>query len=94
MIIFSGVILALYCSLIVAFIVGFDKVKNFESTKISPKTKFSVIIPFRNEAENLTALLHSISLLNYPKELYEILFIDDDSEDDSVHLITNFYIKK
>ena len=89
MIIFSVVILALYCSLIIAFIVGFDKVENFESTKISPETKFSVIIPFRNEAENLKSLMHSISLLNYPKELYEILFIDDDSEDDSVNLIQN-----
>ena len=93
MIIFSGIILALYCSLIIAFIVGFDKVENFKLTKLLPKTKFSVIIPFRNETANLKSLLHSVSLLNYPKELYEILFIDDESEDDSVHLIKNFTSK-
>lgn len=92
MIIFLVVILALYCSLIIAFIVGFNKVENFESTKISLKTKFSIIIPFRNEAKYLKALLHSISLLNYPKELFEILFIDDNSEDDSVRLIEKFHL--
>ena len=90
MIILSAVILALYCSLIIAFIIGFDRVENFSKTNITPSTKFSVIISFRNEAENLEELLQSISTLNYPKELFEILLINDDSVDDSVHLIKNF----
>jgi len=87
MIIFSGVILVLYCSLIIAFIVGFDRVENFRKTDTAPTTKFSVIIPFRNEAVNIVALLESISSLNYPKELFEILFVDDNSVDDSVDLL-------
>ena len=90
MIIISGVILVLYCSLIIAFIVGFDRVENFSKTNITPTTKFSVIIPFRNEAVNLVDLLESISSLNYPKELFEILLVDDDSEDESVMIIKDF----
>ena len=93
MIIISGIILALYCSLLIAFIMGFDKVELFKPPKSIAKTKFSVIIPFRNEVENLNDLLYSISLLNYPKELFEILLVDDDSKDDSVHLIKNFTTK-
>jgi len=93
MIIISGIILALYCFLLIAFIIGFDKIEIFESTKIKSKTKFSIIVPFRNEVENLNDLLFSISLLNYPKELFEILLVDDDSKDDSVHLIKNFTTK-
>ena len=31
--------------------------------------------------KNLPNLLHSISLLNYPKELVEIILVDDDSEE-------------
>lgn len=87
MIILSAVILALYCSLIIAFIVGFDKVENFRISKIKSKTKFSIIVPFRNETENLEELLQSVFTLNYPKELFEIIFVDDHSVDDSVNLI-------
>ena len=90
MIIFSGIILALYCFLLIAFIIGFDKIENFKIVKIKSKTKFSIIVPFRNEVENLEELLQSISTLNYPKELFEILLVNDDSVDGSVHLINSF----
>ena len=90
MIIFSSIILALYCSLIIAFIIGFDKIEYFKTAKIKSKTNFSIIVPFRNEAENLEELLQSISTLNYPTELFEILLVNDDSADNSVHLIKNF----
>ncbi len=48
---------------------------------------FSIIIPFRNEAENLSALLNSISKINYPKKKFEIILVNDDSNDDSVEII-------
>lgn len=92
MILISGFILFLYCLLIISFIIGFDKVEYFKPPKSETKTKFSIIIPFRNEAENIPALLQSIALLNYPKELFEVLMIDDESEDRSVNLITEFKI--
>jgi cellulose synthase/poly-beta-1,6-N-acetylglucosamine synthase-like glycosyltransferase len=90
MIIISGIILALYCFLLIAFIIGFDKIENFKVAKFKSKTKFSIIVPFRNEAENLQELLISISTLDYPKELFEIILVNDDSVDDSVLLINNF----
>ena len=69
---------------------GFDKVEDFKLQDLQPKTKFSVVIPFRNEAKNLPKLLASISNLNYPKAMFEIILIDDDSEDDSVSIIEKF----
>ena len=54
-------------------IFGFDKVKTFVRTDEKPKTTFSIIVPFRNEEKNLPKLLKSISNLNYPKELFEII---------------------
>jgi glycosyltransferase involved in cell wall biosynthesis len=48
---------------------------------LKPKTKFSIIIPFRNEAENLPILLESLSKLNYPMELFEVILVDDFSEE-------------
>ena len=72
---------------------GFSKVPTFPSSYAAPSEGFSIIIPFRNEAQNLPKLLKSIAVLDYPDTLYEILLIDDSSEDMSVSYIEAF-IKK
>ncbi len=87
MIITSIIITLIYLLLIGSFAFGFERVKTFKLEKTPSKTRFSVIVPFRNEAGNLPALLISIHALNYPKDLFEIIFVNDDSEDDSVELI-------
>ena len=56
--------------------------KRFSKKEFSPKTSFSIVVPFRNEKDNLPNLLHSISLLHYPKELVEVILVDDDSDDE------------
>lgn len=49
---------------------------------ISPASTYvSVIIACRNEERNLPALLRSISGQDYPKELFEVIIIDDNSKD-------------
>ena len=83
----------LYIVIIGSFVFGFDKVEGFTLKDIAAKTKFTVIIPFRNEAEHLPLLLKTISELNYPKNLFEILFVDDDSSDNSVKCIEKFISK-
>ncbi len=65
---------------IIALIYGFTKVNSFDYLGLQPKTKFSIVVPFRNEAENLPKLLNSISKLNYPTDLFEVILVDDDSE--------------
>lgn len=67
--------------------IGFNKIDVFNPTDTPEKTSFSVIIPFRNEAENLPKLLDSIQHLKYRKELIEFLFVDDDSTDNSIDII-------
>jgi biofilm PGA synthesis N-glycosyltransferase PgaC len=84
------IITILYLLLIGSLIVGFKKVKDFTLEDIPAKTKFSVLIAFRNEVEKLPLLLKSLSELNYPKEHFEVIFIDDASDDDSVKLIQKF----
>ena len=71
-----------YCFAIIALIYGFTKVNTIEYTGLTPKTKFSIIVPFRNEAENLPILLESLSKLNYPMELFEVILVDDFSEEE------------
>jgi cellulose synthase/poly-beta-1,6-N-acetylglucosamine synthase-like glycosyltransferase len=85
------VLLPIYVLIYVAFITrlifGFSKIKTVKYAGAFPKTTFSIVIPFRNEAENLPSLLESIKNLNYPKTLFEVIFIDDFSEDTSEKLI-------
>ena len=73
--------------LIGALIVGFDRIKETELEDIVPKTRFSVVIPFRNESKHLNGLLKSILNLAYPRPHFEIIFVNDASEDNSVQLI-------
>ncbi|WP_417290428.1 glycosyltransferase [Corallibacter sp.] len=80
----------LYLLVIGRFIYGFDKVPAFNLEDMPAKTKFSVIVPFRNEATDLPKLLASISQLNYASHLTEFIFIDDDSSDASVSIIQKY----
>ena len=76
-------ILLIYISLIIQLIFGFDKIKTFMPTHLSPKTAFTIVVPFRDEAKNLPNLLHSFSQLNYPIGLLQIIMVDDFSKDNS-----------
>lgn len=84
------VIIISYMLLIGILSHGAKKVPYFTSSPTAPKQGFSVIIPFRNEANNLPRLLESISQLTYPTTLYEVLLVNDASSDDSVACITAF----
>jgi len=52
-----------------------------------PATPLSVIIPVRNEAENIVQLLQDLECQNYPKQLLEVIVVDDHSEDRTVELV-------
>jgi len=80
MIFILHIVILLYCLAIIALIYGFSKVNSFEYLDLIPKTKFSIIVPFRNEAENLPKLLNSLTKLNYPNDLFEVILVDDESE--------------
>jgi cellulose synthase/poly-beta-1,6-N-acetylglucosamine synthase-like glycosyltransferase len=45
--------------------------------------KASVIIPFRNESENILNNLRCIEEQDYPKEYFEVIYVDDSSTDGS-----------
>ena len=79
-------IIFIYIVAITLLIYGFDKVNYFDHFSLTPilkdaVTKFTIIVPFRNEAQNLPILLESFSKLNYPLHLFEIILVDDESSD-------------
>ena len=52
--------------------------------KNDKKCFVSVIIPFRNESEVIIGCLKSLEAQTYPIEQFEIIFVNDFSDDDSV----------
>ncbi|TDO78234.1 cellulose synthase/poly-beta-1,6-N-acetylglucosamine synthase-like glycosyltransferase [Flavobacterium chryseum] len=81
MILVLFVILSIYIISIGLLIFGFTKVKIYLKTDLKPQTSFTIIVPFRNEAENLPVLLKSFSNLNYPINLFEVILVNDSSKE-------------
>lgn len=81
------IILILYAFTISLFIYGLIVLPKTKIETNLHQQKFSIVIPFRNEQENLDALLESIHRLNYPTNYFEILLINDESTDNSVHIV-------
>lgn len=52
-----------------------------------PDEFISVLIPFRNEEKNIIKTLKSIESQDYPEERFEVIFIDDHSDDNSKELL-------
>lgn len=82
MILFLLGIMIVYVLTISWLIYGFTKINHFEFIGLPPKTSFSIVVPFRNEAENLPVLLESFSKLNYPTDLFEVILVDDFSSEE------------
>ncbi|MGA9637132.1 glycosyltransferase family 2 protein [Flavobacterium sp.] len=80
----------IYNVCIVALYFGFSKIKRYDFFGLKPITKFTIIVPFRNEAANLPVLLASISKLNYPLDLFEVILVDDDSSEKFQFLNSKF----
>ena len=74
-------ILLIYSFYVGLLIFGFTKVNTIDYIGLKPKTAFTIIVPFRDEAENLPILLESLSKLQYPEELVDVILVDDESEE-------------
>lgn len=74
-------ILTMYIISISWLVYGFFKIKNYQKSDLKPQTSFTIIVPFRNEEENLPRLLDSFSKLNYPTDLFQVILVDDNSRE-------------
>jgi len=85
--------LMLFCFLFIYLLamawvfIGLMRLPHFSLGKPTSQTSFSVLIPFRNESKNISRLLASLKRLEYAPENFEVIFIDDASDDNSSKLI-------
>jgi len=55
-----------------------------------PGTRITVLIPARNEEENIGNCLRSLALQSYPRPYFEVIVIDDHSTDATATIIKEF----
>ncbi len=79
-----------YSHFVLTMLFGLNKLR-LQKNDNKKLHKFSVIVPFRNEQENIGRLAESFNHLKYPAEHFEIIFVDDNSDDNSVEEIKKVY---
>lgn len=82
----------LYAGLLLTYRYWYSKLKPLEELSAASKnadtfTHFSIVIPARNEADNIKACIEAILRQNYPSSFFEIIVMDDFSEDDTAFIV-------
>lgn len=76
-----------YAGLIVYYRTGWNRLPCYTAANNAPQTKITVIIPARNEAANIGNCLNSLLLQSYAQQLFEVLVVDDFSEDNTAAVV-------
>lgn len=79
-----------YSVLIIYYWQSWRSIPAYVAPVTDPSIKFSVIIPARNEEENIGALLAALNNQSYAKELVEVIVIDDHSTDATAAIVKEF----
>ena len=88
-----AILTLLYAGLLIAYRYWYHQLRNFEPLPASHLsttfTHFSIVIPARNESANIKACIDSILAQNYPINCFEVIVIDDFSEDDTAFIVSS-----
>lgn len=80
-----------YIVLMVLYRIGWQRQVDFTlPDNYQSATSIAVIIPARNEAGNIEECINAIFTQDYPKELLEIIVIDDHSTDNTYDIVNAF----
>jgi len=81
----TAILAGLYAALMAAYAVGWWVQRG--RWQCIPKTgglpSVTVVVAARNEAANIGALLESLAAQDYPQEAFEVIIVDDHSDDDT-----------
>lgn len=81
----------LYVVKIILFQAGFNRLREYRIPQNRQVNEpVSVIVPVRNEKENIEGLLTSLNKQSYPAESIEIIAVNDHSEDGTLQVLKTF----
>jgi poly-beta-1,6-N-acetyl-D-glucosamine synthase len=81
----------LYSIAVLTYWQQWKRIPVFTAPVTTPSTTISVIIPARNEEENIAALLKALEQQTYPRSLFEIIVVDDHSTDNTAAIVKGFH---
>ena len=85
-----------YLFIVIRFSIGWKNICKLSDKKniynSSEKLFITVVIAVRNEAGVIGKLLKNLAEQSYPKEFFEIIICDDNSEDSTTEEVNNFII--
>ncbi len=91
LIVVSFALAAAYVFILIKYIKGWRSLPEWKTPSgFLPKTKVSVVVPARDEADNIAPCLQALANLSYPKELLEVIIVDDHSGDDTFNIASRF----
>ena len=79
-----------YSLLLLYYWLSWKAIPDFNISNTMPVTKISVIVPARNEESNIGQLLQALQNQTYPAELFEIIVVDDHSNDATAAIVRKF----
>lgn len=79
-----------YFSLIIFLQKKWTAAPYFNTSSADYTTKFSILVPARNEEKNIPVLLSAIRAQDYPAHLFETIVIDDHSTDGTANEVRKF----
>jgi len=88
--IFSFVIIS-YLVLHIIYLKGYFKSKNSSklNSPVDIPVTVTVIVAAKNEENTIIECIDSLKKLNYPKSLFEVIFVNDNSDDNTEKVIIN-----
>lgn len=90
MLIILIILISAYSMSILKLTAVWNGIKSTSESQIKNRNHFfSIIIPIRNEASNIKKTLSSVLNNDFDEEKYEVLVVNDHSEDDSVTIVEN-----
>ena len=87
-------LLVLYSILILFYRSGWLELKPFSQTDLESSIKITVLIPARNEEENIGKLLSSLEKQTYSPHLFEVIVVDDHSTDNTAAVVNGYSFVK
>ena len=84
------VVLILVIILLDMLVLMLFRVEGLDTDSVEDWPQVSILVPMRNEANNVEGLLKSLLKLDYPKEKVEILIGEDRSTDDTPNLLKKY----
>jgi cellulose synthase/poly-beta-1,6-N-acetylglucosamine synthase-like glycosyltransferase len=84
------IFLLLYAILIFYYLNAWSKLEEYTPSATVDNGLLSVIIPARNEEKNIANLLNALAQQTYPKKFFEVIVVDDFSEDATADIVRKF----